>query len=134
MQLKYGVLFLPASKNDLESFIKKQLDILEVEKIHTKVCKFVLEVRTKSSNDACRGKLGSLPVLYSVLLDMIKYWYYIFLQHSILLETYKDSPKMASGNKESWVGCIRKLFSYLKFRSNFTKSGEVYKILHYFSS
>ena len=33
-------------KNGLESFIKKQLDTLEMENIHTKFCKFVLGVRT----------------------------------------------------------------------------------------
>ena len=66
-------------KNGLESFIKKKLDTLEVEEIHKKNCKFVLGVKTKSWNDSCRGKQGSLPVLYSVLLNMIKCWYIYYI-------------------------------------------------------
>ena len=119
----WGFISLSQLKNGLESFIKKQLGSLEVEKIHAKFCKFVLGVRTKSSNDACRDELGSLPVLYSVLLNMIKYWYYIvttpILQNSILLEAYKDSSKMANGNKESWGGCLRKIFKELNLGAIF---------------
>ena len=104
---------------------------MEMENMLTKFCKFVLGVRPTSSNDACRGELGSLPVLYSVQLNMIKYWYFIvttlILHIFILLEAYKDSSKMASGNKESWVGCIRKIFSELNLRSSFSKIGEVYR-------
>ena len=45
--------------------------------MHTKYCNYALGVRTNSSNIAVRGELGSLPLLYNILINMIKYWCYL---------------------------------------------------------
>jgi hypothetical protein len=48
-------------------FVKNEINKISAEKVHTKFCKFVLGVRTKSANSACRGELGSYPLLFDVL-------------------------------------------------------------------
>ena len=53
--------------NNLDRLIKKEIHSLVLEKIHTKFCKFILGVRTKSSNMGVRGDLGSFPILFDVL-------------------------------------------------------------------
>jgi hypothetical protein len=47
------------------------------EALLTKFCKFILGVRTKSSNMGVRGDLGSFPILFDVLYNMVKYWCHI---------------------------------------------------------
>jgi hypothetical protein len=41
-------------------FLKNEINKISAEKVHTKFCKFVLGVRTKSSDSARRGELGSI--------------------------------------------------------------------------
>ena len=49
------------------------LDSNEVEKINVKLCKYVLDVSRKSSNDAVRGELGRHPILLGSMHRWIKF-------------------------------------------------------------
>ena len=53
-------------KKNRDLFLKNEINNISAEKIHTKFCKFVLGVKTKSSDSACRGELGSYPLLFDV--------------------------------------------------------------------
>ena len=68
--------------NNLDRLIKKETDSLVLEKIHTKFCKFILGVRTKSSTIGVRGDLGSFPILFDVLYNMVNYYTAIILIQS----------------------------------------------------
>lgn len=75
-------------------------------------------MRSKSSNDGCRRELGSFPILYYVLLNLVKYWCHmvktVSQTNSILSEALKLSEDMASSCNDSWCGCIKDIFKYLK--------------------
>ena len=49
-------------------------DKLPGEALHIKVCKTILGVNKKATNNAVRGELGSFPVLLQMLKQSIKYW------------------------------------------------------------
>ena len=87
-------------------------DSLIFEKIHTKFCKFILGVRTKYSNMGVRGDLGSFPILFYVLYNMVKYWCHIVKSDGnniLLLESLKESEQLIEKAKpDSWVGCVKK--------------------------
>jgi hypothetical protein len=77
--------------NCYEDFLSNQISKIHIEKIHTKFGKFVLGVRAKSSDDAVRGELGSYPILYDILLNMIKFWLHLVKnndQSSILTDAF----------------------------------------------
>ncbi len=59
--------------DNVEKYINREIDS-SIEKVHTKFCKYVLGVKKTASNDGCRGELGSLPTLYSVCINLVKYW------------------------------------------------------------
>ena len=59
--------------DNIDKFIKKETVSLILEKVHTKFCKFILEIRTKSSNLGLRGELGRFPILFDVLFNIVKY-------------------------------------------------------------
>ena len=105
-------------QNNAEKYIKKEIDSNILEKLHTQFCKFILGVRTRSSNNACRGELGSMPILFSILINLIKYWCHIVkLENApttLLNEAFKLSEEMSNNNKESWVGSIKEIFKFLK--------------------
>jgi hypothetical protein len=90
--------------NNLDRFIKKETDSLVLEKIHTKFCKFILGVRTKSSNMGVRGDLGSFPILFDVLYNIDKYWCHIVKSdgNNILLsESLKESEQLEKAKHDS---------------------------------
>ena len=75
-------------------------------------------MRSKSSNDGCRSELGSFPILYYVLLNLVKYWCHMVKTvgqtNSISFEAFKLSENMASSCNDSWCGCIKEFFKNLK--------------------
>ena len=111
--------------NNVEKYINREIDSLTVEKIHTKSCKYVLGVRNSSSNDGCRGELGRLPILYSIFLNLVKYWCHLvkdLVNKNILVkEACNTSTYLLNTNKESWVGCIKELLNYLRLEYLFQK-------------
>ena len=50
-------------------------DNLPSEALHIKVCKGILGVHKKATNNAVRGELGSFPILITMLSLSIKYWW-----------------------------------------------------------
>ena len=116
--------FSPKKYKSLDSYIIKEIDSIVLEKIHTKFCKFTLGVNTKASNTASRGELGSLPILFHVLLNMVKYWCHITKEidqsNIILYEALNLSKTMCKNNQESWVGSIKEIFKYLNLEYLFT--------------
>lgn len=76
-----------------------------------------LGVKNKTSNIACRGELGSLPLIFNVILNMVKYWCHLIkgknIVNTLLHEAYKLSLSMYNSNQESFIGCIREIFKGL---------------------
>jgi hypothetical protein len=79
--------------------------------------------RAKSSGDAVRGELGNYPILYNILLNMIKFWLHLVKnneQSSILADAFSLYNQTTNQTSESWVGCINEIFkcSNLQFIYN----------------
>jgi hypothetical protein len=93
------------------------------------MCYIVLCVRTKSSDSACRGELGSYPLLFDVLYNMIKYWCHLTKtreKSSLLYDSYIVCQELESHEQESWMGCIKELFNYFSLQSIY-KNNEKFK-------
>ena len=69
----WGPYFLTESRIGCVDAFKSMLDSNEVEKINVKLCKYVLGVSRKSSNDAVRGELGRHPILLGSMHRWIKF-------------------------------------------------------------
>jgi hypothetical protein len=121
MDLKYGAISQQVNgKNKSISIYIKKPDSLIIEKLHTKFCKYALGVRTKSSNIACRGELGSFPFLYNILINLIKYWCYLVKENKsnkLLISALNLASDMEKKNKDSWLSCIRLIFKYLELEN-----------------
>jgi hypothetical protein len=53
-----------------------------------------------------RGVLGSFPILFDVLYNMIKYWCHIAKSDGnniLLLESLKESEQLEKAKHDSWV-------------------------------
>ena len=57
-----------------DNFIKI-CDKISSETLHVKLCKLILGVHRKASNNAVRGELGSYPLLLFMLSLSLKYWW-----------------------------------------------------------
>ena len=100
-------------KND--SYFTKLCNDFIAEKLHTKVCKYVLEVSRHSTNLAVMGELGRYPLMLEVLLNMIKYFVRLSgLQNCLAAEAFNVSRELYEKNKKSWYSCIIQLFEYFK--------------------
>ena len=98
-------IFPKKKNNNFQSYVDKEIDSLIVEKIHTKFCKFTLKIKSKTSNTASRGELGSLPILFHVYINMIKFWCHmikdtkdtnILLRDALLLSETMNKNKQES--------------------------------------
>ena len=60
----WGYFFHKKSIKNRDLFLKNEINKISAEKVYTNFCKFVLGVKTKSSDSACRGELGSYALLF----------------------------------------------------------------------
>ena len=66
--------------------IAKFLDSLDIEKVHIKFCKFLLDVNKRAVTLAVKGKLERFPIGISCMLQAFKYWYHIQSSNNLLLQ------------------------------------------------
>ena len=72
-------------------------DDLLSEKLHIKMCKYVLEVPRFSTNIAVMGELGRYPLLLEVFFNMIKYWFRLSkLENCLAADAYIVSKRLNS--------------------------------------
>ena len=92
----------------------------EIERIHLKFCKQLLNVKKSTSNMAVYGELGRYPLFINRYTRMIKYWCKILRSENIIISTlYKELVDMI-GDKtgRNWALDIKSLldnygFSYV---------------------
>ena len=103
-----------------DSYFNRLCYDLAAEKIHTKFCKYVLEVGRRSTNIAVLGELGRYPLFLEVLLNMIKYLSYLSKSSStdLLYDAFVTSKLLHSENKACWYKCIREIIDYFNIDLN----------------
>lgn len=86
----------------------------EVEKLHAKLCKRILNVSQKSSSKACLAELGRYPIHINCWTQAIKYW--LRLEHDckniLLKEAYSEAKQL----NHWWVQGIHNILHKHGFR------------------
>ncbi|KAL4221122.1 hypothetical protein ACF0H5_019381 [Mactra antiquata] len=88
----------------------------EIERIHLKFLKKIINVRSNTSNIAVYGELGRYPLYITRRLRILKYWLKIIDTDIIIIEAvYKKSLEDCLNGKTNWVSNVRKLLSEYGF-------------------
>jgi hypothetical protein len=88
------------------------------ENIHVKVCKLILGVHRKATNNAVRGELGSYPLLISMLTLSFKYWWKLnqdcsFGSSSLVVQALIENRSFQYGNYFTWSKGIKSICSLI---------------------
>ena len=84
----------------------------EIERIHLKCCKTILNVRINTSNCAVYGELGRYPLFLSRYIKIIKYWYKVADSDNVIVkEIYDMSVNDCENGKRNWVADVKDLLS-----------------------
>jgi exonuclease III len=93
-------------------------DKLSGEALHIKVCKLVLGVHKKATNNAVRGELGSYPILIFMLYLSIKYWWSLNMQclhgnNSLVVQALLDNRTLCNSSSRifSWSTGIKSILN-----------------------
>jgi hypothetical protein len=82
----------------------------EVERIHLKFCKRILNVNKTTSSMGVYGELGRYPLFIKRYLCLIKYWFKLLKTDNVILQyVYKQSLEDDKRGRKNWVSNIRKL-------------------------
>lgn len=90
-------------------------DKLPGETLHIKLCKAILGVHKRSTNNAVRGELGSFPLLISMLSLAVKYWWKLNDRcvkgdNSLVIQGLIDNRKLSCF---SWSSGLKRVFELI---------------------
>jgi hypothetical protein len=91
---------------------------LPSENLHIKLCKLILGVHKKATNNAVRGELGSFPMLITMLSLSIKYWWTLNIKSmngckSLVVNALLDNRKLCDTDVFSWSSGIKGILNLL---------------------
>ena len=86
----------------------------EIERIHLKFCKRILNVKSSTSNAGVYGELGRYPVYITRYIRIIRYWCNLLRTNNIILSTvYNDMLRDCELGLDNWVSKVKSmLFEY----------------------
>jgi hypothetical protein len=92
----------------------KICDNVSSETLHVKLCKLILGVHRKASNNAVRGELGSYPLLLFMLSLSVKYWWKLnndcmHGDKSLVIQALIDNRNLCVNNYFTWSKGIRSI-------------------------
>ena len=97
-----------------------------MERINTKACKFILGLGRRCTNAAVMGELGRFPVLFSVIINIVKYWKRLVGSDNILLKNaLKTSQEIHDKNQISWISCVHSILKFLDLSPNYILSKKI---------
>ena len=98
----------------------------ELERIHLKFCKRLLQVRSNTCNAAIYGELGRYPLYIGRYVRIIKYWFKIQnTENKILNSVYNQDVIACNIGHTNWVSKVKKLLSSYGFAYAFNNPGAV---------
>ena len=99
----------------------------DIELVHTKFCRKILNVKQSTNRDALFGELGRVPLYIHRKITMLRYWIKILNQHenSLLHKTYimlkNDADNELIYNGNNWAHNIKQiLIIYLGTSNKYT--------------
>ncbi|KAL4219933.1 hypothetical protein ACF0H5_020345 [Mactra antiquata] len=90
----------------------------EIERVHLKFCKRLLQVKQSTSNLAVYGELGRFPLFINRHTQIIKYWCKIINSKNILINQFYMHQLNNLNTKHNWANSVKNLldrngFSYV---------------------
>ena len=96
-----------------ESFYKLCNEFL-VEKLHIKASKYILGLNKRCTNAAVRGEIGRFPILFNIIINILKYWVRITESKDPLIrEALHLSQEIYKNKKDSWLSNVYKILEFL---------------------
>ena len=84
----------------------------EMERIHLKFCKSILNVRKSTCNAAVYAELGRYPLYIIRYVKILKYWFKVMNTENIILRNVYDCAyKQCIEGRKNWVSDIKKLLT-----------------------
>ena len=115
----WGVLDFKKLKKLQDIYFNKLCDDFPAEKIHVKICKYVLEVSRRATNIAVMSELGRYPLYLETILNMLKYFSRLTkIENCLAGEAFNTSVNLYNENKKSWYGSIVEVMHYFNLDKN----------------
>ncbi|MES9993748.1 MAG: reverse transcriptase family protein [Candidatus Thiodiazotropha sp.] len=90
--------------------IAKFLENLDIEKVHTRFCKFILGVNKRAVNLAVKGELGRFPIGISCWLQVLRYWDHLQnTENTLLREAFALNEYLHTQGVNTWFSFIDNL-------------------------
>jgi hypothetical protein len=84
----------------------------EIERIHLKFCKRLLQVKLNTCNAAVYGELGRYPLFINRYVRIVKYWFKINSSNNILIRyVYNQALDDCNKGYTNWVSNVKKLLN-----------------------
>ena len=98
-----------------------------MERLNIKLCKYLLGVHKKSTNNAVRGELGRYPILINVLTHATNYYKRISSADSDSLLVLSCTDNETCSYEKSWISIIRRLCTMFNLDNMKTDMSQLYK-------
>jgi hypothetical protein len=98
-----------------------------MEKVHSKICKYVLRVHKNTNNFAVRCELGRYPLFVNIISRMINYYNNICMRNEFSL--VHKALEIHKSTDESWFSFLKYIVQILGFNINYFCKDSVCKKL-----
>ena len=93
----------------------------EIERVHLKFCKRLLNVRLNTCTAGVYGELGRYPLYISQYVRIIKYWCKVLNTDNIIIQKlYEQGLRDFENGKVNWIASVKKLLNEYGFSYVFT--------------
>ena len=90
-----------------------------LEKLNIKACRFILGLNKRCTNAAVRGEIGRFPILFNIIINILKYWVRINESKDPLIkEALHLSEEIHESKKDSWLGNVYKIIEFLGLKKH----------------
>ena len=88
----------------------------DIERIHLKFCKRLLQVKINTCNVAVYGELGRYPLYVNRFVKIIKYWFKVLNNENIIMQTvYKQALSDCNKGYTNWVSNVKNMLNNFGF-------------------
>ena len=82
----------------------------DIERIHLKFCKRILNVRSNTCTAGVYGELGRYPLFITRYIRIIKYWFKLLTTDNIILRTvYNQALNDCNQGQNNWVKKVKRM-------------------------
>ena len=91
-------------KNNHNNILEKAYDKLKAEKVHLKMCRYILGVKPKTAITAIQGETGRFPLHLHITINIMKYLHHLSNSNSDLLkQALLCNHQLVQQNRPCWL-------------------------------